>query len=66
MDLYQVVSDFQAGSARVLILDRSHVLSRQTRIRIDGVDYPYAINAVENWVIIQSDQSFAGKTAQFV
>ena len=65
MDSYQVVGDFQAGAMRVLVLDRDYSFGH-TKLKIDGVEYPYTLNSISNWVIIKSNQSFAGKTAMFM
>lgn len=65
---YQVVDDFQVGSMRVLVLDRDYdsFSSGIQFAEIDGVRYPYALNSVRAWVVIESSEVFQGKAVTFV
>jgi hypothetical protein len=67
---YKIVDDFQAGSTgiRVLVLDREYEFmppaSEGTAV-IDDRRYKFNLNSIRNWVTIESNEKFAGKTVEF-
>lgn len=64
---YLIVDDFQAGKSdrRVLVLDRPFSFTDGERLTIDDKEYAAALCSIPDWVIIQSSDSFTGKTAVF-
>ena len=62
-----IINDFQAGTSdrRVLVLDRPYEFNGNTKLTIDGEEYSPTLCSVKDWVIIQSRDSFTGKTAVF-
>lgn len=64
MTTYEIIDDFQARNKRVLVLDRDYEVGN-TKLTIDGEEYYYALNSIDNWIIIESTKTFKGKTAVF-
>lgn len=64
MTTYKIIDDFQARNKRVLVLDRDYEVGN-TKLTIDGEEYRYTLNSIDNWIIIESTKSFKGKTAVF-
>ena len=67
---YKIVDDFQAGSTgiRVLVLDREYEYippASEGVAIIDGRRYEFNLNSIRNWVTIESDERFTGKTVEF-
>ncbi len=64
---YQIVDDFQVGNMRVLALDRAFDSFSPDihSAEIDGTKYRFLLNSVRNWVSIESEGEFKGKTVIF-
>jgi len=64
---YLIIDDFQAGESdrRVIVLDRPYSFDGNNKLTIDGKEYKPALCSIKDWVIIQSRDSFTGKTAVF-
>lgn len=64
-DRYKIIDDFQAKEARVLQLDRDFESFAKNTAVIDGKRYSFDINSIRSWIIIQTNESFKGKTVTF-
>lgn len=67
---YKIVDDFQAGSTgiRVLVLDREYEFTPPASEGIAVIGdrrYKFDLNSIRNWITIESNEKFAGKTVEF-
>jgi len=63
MHEYRVIRDHQVGKMRVLELDRDFdsFTQRKWMAEIDGKMYPFALNSIRCWLLIEATRSFSGK-----
>lgn len=63
---YKVVEDFQVKDARILVLDRDYEYDGGSKLKIRGKIYQFIPNSVRRWIVIKSNESFAGEKIEFV
>ena len=63
---YKVVEDFQVKDARILVLDRDYEYDGGSKLKIRAKIYKFIPNSVRRWIVIKSNESFAGEKIEFV
>ena len=63
---YKVVEDFQVKDARILVLDRDYEYDGGSKLKIRGKISKFIPNSVRRWIVIKSNESFAGEKIEFV